>query len=334
MSKICYVAKKFTTAHRRIVNLANQILDEYTAQGFPYMTLRQLYYRFVARDIFPNNLKSYNYLKNIVGDARLAGLIDWNYLEDRTRNLATLQHFRGPQDALDKLTRWYHVDMWANQEWRPEVWIEKDALVGVIQDVCEENDVPYFSCRGYTSLSEMWRASNRLTRWVEGRQNPFIIHLGDHDPSGIDMSRDIYERLHETFMANCEFVRVALTMDQVNEYKPPPNPAKITDSRYKTYVAEYGDESWELDSLEPLKFRQLIELELDKLRNQNQWDQDSKEKARVKKQLTEVATDWEALPKNKRRLVEQEKQLADLTDKLSKAESTITKLKKRGNGRA
>lgn len=292
MSKLAYVAKKFSKSSLYIIAKANVILEEYAAQGFT-LTLRQLYYQFVARDLLPNTPKAYKQLGGIIGDGRLAGRIDWEYLEDRTRNLQMLQHFAGPQDALDKLNAWYHTDLWATQAWRPEVWIEKDALAGVIAGVCEENDIPYFSCRGYTSLSEMWRASLRLRKWMDKGQQPYIIHLGDHDPSGIDMSRDIYERLHRTFLADCEFNRVALNMDQIELYKPPPNPAKVTDSRYKTYIQDYGTESWELDALEPIRFRELIEDELLKLRDDKQWSRAVKAKEATRAKLQEIAKTWD-----------------------------------------
>lgn len=327
MAKFCYVEKRFNKGHRSTIARANSILDEYAAQGF-ILTLRQLYYQFVARGYIPNRQKSYKRLGGIVGDARLAGLIDWERLEDRTRNLAKLQHFNGAQDALNKLAGWYHVDMWAEQEWRPEVWIEKDALAGVIQGVCEENDIPYFSCRGYTSLSEMWRASLRLRHWMRQGQKPYIIHFGDHDPSGIDMSRDICDRIRKTFLSDCEFKRVALNMAQIEEYKPPPNPAKTTDSRYKAYIAEYGDESWELDALEPSKFRELVEGELEGVRDQPQWDRDTKEKARVKAQLVKVSEEWEQLESNKTRLVQLEREVKQYQSKLAKLK------KRKDNGSA
>lgn len=300
-----YWHKRFTRAHTKVIAQANVILEEYAMQGF-VLTLRQLYYKFVARGYIPNNHKSYKRLGSIIGSARLAGKIDWERIEDRMRSLAVLQHFRGPQDALDKLAGWYHIDMWAGQEYRPEVWIEKDALSGVIAGVCDENDVPYFCCRGYTSLSEMWRASQRLKRHSANGQKPFIIHFGDHDPSGIDMSRDIQDRLQEMFRAECGFLRVALTMEQVEEYQPPPNPAKVRDSRYKSYRDNYGEESWELDALEPAKFRELIEDKINEFRDEAQWKKDSTTRAAIKQQLIELAKDWEDVGRNKRKAKELE----------------------------
>lgn len=327
--KRCYVPKRFTRAHRQVIERANVILDEYAAQGF-VLTLRQLYYQFVARGYIKNHLKSYKYLGGIMGEGRLAGLVDWEYLEDRSRNLVTLTHFDGPQDALDRLTSWYHTDMWNNQRYRPEVWIEKDALSGVIAKVCEENDVPYFSCRGYTSLSEMWRASLRLRAHIQDGQTPYIIHFGDHDPSGIDMSRDITERLQDTFMADCQFLRVALNMDQIRELNPPPNPAKITDSRYKTYVKKFGQESWELDALEPRMFRDIISRELDGVRDLAAWKKDLREKEGVREKLKAIAGDWEGITSLNERIAQQQKDIARLGRELEKAKKGA---KKHASGR-
>lgn len=317
MSKICYVPARFEPKTLRTIKQANEILDEYNAQGF-VLTLRQLYYQFVARGLIPNNQKSYERLQELIAKARLAGHIDWEMIEDRTRNLMELNHYLSAQDGFDRLARSYGIDMWEKQPYRPEVWIEKDALIGVIQDVCHENDIPYFSCRGYTSLSEMWRASLRFREYMEQDQPPYIIHFGDHDPSGIDMSRDIYDRINNTFMSDCKFNRVALTMDQVEKYQPPPNPAKVTDSRYEAYVSQYGDESWELDALQPAVFRQLVEKELKKLRNQKQWDKDVAECEATRNQLVEVKDEWEMIGHNKQRLTKAAEEYLELKYKYDK----------------
>lgn len=315
MTCINYVPKKFSQGHENIIRAANEILNQYAQHGF-VLTLRQLYYQFVARDYLPNNLKSYKRLSGIIGEARLAGRIDWEAIEDRIRNLADLQHFADGKDALSKLVEWYHVDMWANQKYRPEVWIEKDALSGVIGRVCQENDVPYFSCRGYTSLSEMWRASMRLKGYADKGKTPFILHFGDHDPSGMDMSRDILDRLGDVFGARFEFSRIALNMDQIDELHPPPNPARVTDPRFKEYREQYGDESWELDALEPTHFRDLIEDKLRGFRDQKIWDKDAKAKEKVRETLRTLKDDWDDLPARAKRL-------ALLEELLPQAESEL-----------
>jgi hypothetical protein len=161
------------------------------------------------------------------------GLIDWDSIEDRTRFMRDLPTWDEPQDILKSAEKNYHRDLWSNQELRIEVWIEKDALVGVIESVCNEFDVPFLSCRGYVSDSEMWHQAIRLLAHKNKGQTTLVLHVGDHDPSGIDMSRDIRGRLQLfTAAPDCFHVkRIALTMAQIQELNPPPNPAKLTDSR-------------------------------------------------------------------------------------------------------
>ncbi len=257
MACITYVPKTFTSASRANIQLAREIIAEYVQSGFD-LTLRQLYYQFVARDLIPNTQRSYKRLGRLINDARLAGEIDWEHLVDRTRALQSLSNWETPADIIRSAACSFHVNLWEGQDFRPEVWIEKDALVGVIEPICNSLDVPFFSCRGYTSQSEMWRASQRLRRYSSEGQTPVVIHLGDHDPSGIDMSRDIKDRL-QLFGSDLEFIRVALNRDQIDLYSPPPNPTKVTDSRASAYMAEHGDESWELDALDPAEMETLIE---------------------------------------------------------------------------
>lgn len=271
MPCIEYVPKRFGDVALAVIDRANGILADYGAQGF-VLTLRQLYYQFVARDWLPNTQRSYSRLGAIINDARLAGLVDWDCLEDRTRNLEKMAHWAGPASIVRDCAKQFRLDRWAGQPYRPEVWIEKDALTGVIEGVCEEYDVPYFSCRGYTSQSEMWRAAMRLGAYAFDGQTPFVIHLGDHDPSGVDMSRDIRDRL-ALFGAQADFKRIALNQVQIDEYKPPPNPTKITDSRAAVYIAAFGDDSWELDALEPQVIISLIRAELDGILDRDEWNE-------------------------------------------------------------
>jgi len=298
MPRVCYASKQFTAGTLAIIEQANEIIVEYAAQGFD-LTLRQLYYQFVSRDLIPNRQNEYKRLGSIINDARLAGLIDWNAIVDRTRELRSLSHWEAPSDIVGACARQFRVDKWEGQEYRPEVWIEKDALIGVIQGVCNDLDVAYFSCRGYTSQSEMWSAAQRLIRYAEDGQTPFIVHLGDHDPSGIDMSRDITDRVM-LFMEHhgydpASVRRLALNMDQVEQYDPPPNPTKLTDSRANSYVAEYGQESWELDALEPTVMAALIRDAVESVRDEGLWEERVAEELRGREQLQLVASHWDGL---------------------------------------
>lgn len=259
MPKICYEEKKFRQTSLELISVINEIIEEYTAAGFD-LTLRQTYYQLVARGYIENTERSYKNTGSLINDARLAGLIDWYAITDRTRNLRGNSHWERPQDILSSARYSYMLDRWKDQPNYVEVWIEKDALVGVISSICNELDVPYFSCRGYTSQSEMWRAARRFqAQW--NKESRTIIHLGDHDPSGIDMTRDIQDRL-DLFGADAYVKRVALTMDQIDHYAPPPNPTKLSDARASGYIKNYGYECWELDALEPSVITALIKNEV------------------------------------------------------------------------
>lgn len=291
MPKICYIPKKFNDEHKSLIKTANEIITDYHEQGYD-LTLRQVYYQMVARDIIPNNMKSYKRLGGVIDDARLAGLIDWTAIVDRTRNLRSLSHWEEPGDIIKSAARGYHIDKWATQSHRPEVWVEKDALVGVIGQVCERWDVPYFSCRGYTSSSEMWLASQRLKSCSRKGQTPIIFHLGDHDPSGKDMTRDIDDRL-TLFMGGLGVERLALNIEQIELYSPPPNPAKITDSRAAKYMEEFGDDSWELDALEPSVIDALIEENIQAILDQEEWDEAVSQEEIARKSLQQAADRWD-----------------------------------------
>ena len=262
MPKIQYKSINFREDSLALIALVDGVISEYTSQGYD-LTLRQVYYQLVARGYIPNNERSYKNVGNLINDARLAGLIDWNAIQDRTRNIRRNSHWNSPPDIMDSVVYSYAIDTRETQPIYTEVWVEKDALIGIVQDISRALDVPCFSCRGYVSASEMWSAARRFIR-EDDRERRVILHLGDHDPSGKDMSRDIQERL-EMFGADVEVQRIALNFDQIEEFSPPPNPTKLTDSRATGYISEFGYECWELDALEPRVLTNLIRNEVEEL---------------------------------------------------------------------
>lgn len=269
--KQTYISKRFSAKSENLINLSNEIIEEYTKQGYD-LTLRQLYYQLVSRDYIVNDQKQYARLSKVISDARLAGQIDWYAIVDRTRNLRKNSHWSSPKSILDAVASQYRIDKWQNQKYRVECWIEKDALIGVISGICDRLDIPYFACRGYNSQSEMWRAGQRFEYYIADNQIPVILHLGDHDPSGMDMSRDIEERVN-MFVNQQEFrfKRLALNYNQVKQYSPPPNPTKLSDSRSSGYIEEFGESSWELDALSPKVISDLIEENVLDYRDENLW---------------------------------------------------------------
>lgn len=294
MSTVQYIPmKKFREDSLAKIAFANEILQDLTSRGYT-PTLRQVYYRFVAADRIANTQREYDNLGKLLNNARLCGLIDWTHMVDRTRNVQGVAHWEDPSEIIDACASQFRLDKWSDQPWYVEVWVEKDAQVDVIAKACDPLDVKYFSCRGYVSQSEMWAAAQRLLHKIDEGKEVAIIHLGDHDPSGIDMTRDIRDRL-SVFEAGCEVRRIALNMPQIEELQPPPNPAKITDSRARGYIAEFGEESWELDALDPDYTSGLIRKAVAEFRDDDLYEAREEEEREHRRALNLVLDNWDAV---------------------------------------
>lgn len=292
--KELFIERAFSAKSVDIIDKANEIIASYQAQGFT-LTLRQLYYQFVSRDLIANRQSEYKRLGSIINDARLAGLIDWSAIEDRTRNLRGGDGWaESPEDFIKGIAPGYSEALWNTQPNHIEVWIEKDALIGVIEPVCTRWRLPYFACRGYSSQSEQWRAGHRFRRYRRDGKNCHILHLGDHDPSGMDMTRDNADRLtmFTRSVYGVEVKRLALNWDQIEQYNPPPNPAKETDSRSGPYIAQFGESSWELDALEPMVIDQLIDEAINELIDLDAWEQAQATEERNRERIVRIADRW------------------------------------------
>ena len=292
-----FIDHNFAKSSIDLITKANEIVSEYVADGF-VLTLRQLYYQMVARDIIENKTQSYKRLGAILNDARYAGLVDWSALEDRTRNLKSQSHWTDPADIIYSAARSFALDKWSTQKQRPEIWVEKEALAGIVERAGQTNDVSYLSCRGYMSASEMYEAAQRIRARRRAGQETLIIYLGDHDPSGLDMSDGDIPKRFETFLSKygqspVEVNRVALNWDQIEQYQPPPNPAKETDSRFAAYQEQFGDESWELDALDPNTLLALIQDAIDAIKDQDAFEERAELEASQRRILTAASERWE-----------------------------------------
>ncbi len=286
----------FRSDTRKMIEILNSVIDEYLAQGYT-LTVRQLYYQMVARGYIPNTEKSYKRTTSVVNDARVAGLMDWDAIEDRTRSFVRMTRWASPASILRAASATYHMDMWSNQDYRVFCIVEKEALAGVLEGVCHRYDVPLLAARGYPSgtvLREFVELD--ILPAIEEGQEIRIIHLGDHDPSGIDMSRDLIERI-EMFAGeesgSVSLKRIALSMAQVQAQNPPPNPAKTTDSRFKDYRKKYGSESWELDALSPAYLNELVGDEIQEVIDDEAWEEREQLIADSKKKIVAAAAKLE-----------------------------------------
>lgn len=275
-----------------VIDQANLILADARRDGWTSMTLRQLYYQFVARAFIPNSVAEYKRLGRIVTDARYGGFIAWTAIEDAGRNSYHFPERATAETVLDGIERRLTVDPWADQDVYVEVWVEKQALEATIARPCGRLNTPYMACKGYLSASEAWRASLRFQRAIQNGKRPVLLHLGDHDPSGIDMTRDNGDRLEEFLRMGIEVRRIALNMDQVQQYNPPPNPAKEDDSRFPGYRAKYGENSWELDALNQNVIGEIITGNLRSFIDQEKWDAAMATQAARREPLAKLKSQW------------------------------------------
>jgi hypothetical protein len=141
MPKIRYENIKIRMGGLALIQKINSIIAEYDQAGYS-LTLRQVYYQLVARGIIPNNERSYKNVGKLISQGRLAGLIDWYAIEDRTRYIRSLSHWNEPGEIVASAARQYRIDLWDTQPQYVEVWVEKDALIGIIEQVAERHDIP------------------------------------------------------------------------------------------------------------------------------------------------------------------------------------------------
>lgn len=307
MAKIKFRDIRLSADNKLRLTQINNIIAEYQKLGLR-LTLRQLYYQLVSRDIIPNKLPEYAKLSKILTEGRMSGIVDWAAIEDRLRSAEKPSSWDSPKDIMDTVIAAYAKPRLHGQTNYIEVWVEKDALSGVLSEVTRPYHVPIQVNRGYSSVTAIYASYKRFRDALEAGQHITILYLGDFDPSGVDMIRDVYDRPLEMLLAKAtdvlkdiyepdaiheegttifehletkyyddkrawsfdddeerhyfdpwkalvldrfQVVSIALTTEQIDQYNPPPNPAKMTDPRAADFVAKHGYESWEVDALRP-----------------------------------------------------------------------------------
>lgn len=300
------------------------IIQDYLSKGYR-LTLRQLYYQLVSKDLIPNHDKLYKKMSALLDDLRYSGLVDWNAIEDRGRIPYLPYSVNGVKDAIEDAALTYRIDRQQGQSQVVEVWTEKDAISGILKRITQKYHVRLVVNKGYSSSTAMHRAYLRFAEQINEGNKVTVLYFGDHDPSGLDMIRDIRERinfflskgdmlnsdlvdqhieeeyedhdkvdlmylnddsegekLQDLFNGESqpafwkafdshkqsiyvkdtvpfEVIPIGLTMEQINEFNPPPNPAKISDPRAKWYIKQYGNTSWEVDAIEPEDMEEIVE---------------------------------------------------------------------------
>ncbi|MBI2916482.1 MAG: hypothetical protein HYY01_00665 [Chloroflexi bacterium] len=235
-----------------ILTRAVEILD-----GTHPMTVRQVFYQLVSCHAIENAPASYNAVINVLRDARLNGEVPWEWIEDRLRRPRSVGMWSGLGDFVATARAAYRRDVWATQPAYVEVWLEKDALSGVFEDLLAAYGVTLNVGRGYDGWSSLKSAADRYEGW----SHVTVLYFGDFDPSGEDMVRSLEARL-ATLGATPQIIKCALTRDDIDRYQLPPAFTKRTDTRRARFVSLHGDLAVELDAMPPSLLRDRLETEI------------------------------------------------------------------------
>ena len=283
---------------KRLIRAVLGVLDSEGALDGTYpMTMRAVFYKLVKSDLIENTDRKYDDLCDAISKARRDGIIPFHAITDRTRFLREDTTHESIGDALDYGVKNFAIDLWESQPERFEVWVEKDALLGYVEQACDPLRVPYISTRGYASDDAAKEAAERTKqckRWLT------VLHLADHDPSGVDMTRDLEERL-DFFEAECDVERIGLNPDQIAAMNQPPNLAKRTDTRTKKYFdafPEYRDgdrvKCWELDALDRDVFVETLKSRIKSAMKADEWNAALEREKEMREQMQKFVAVWHA----------------------------------------
>ena len=248
--------------YEEVVEAALDVFKQYDTA----LTLRQLYYRLVSRHLFPNTINSYKRLSRLMVRAREEGAVPVNCLEDRSRRVLGRGDagYTSAQDFLKRRLaslresyKEFRMPMWDVQPNYIVVSLEKDALSRLVGDIANQYAVRTFPTRGYPSFTYVQRMAGYIRNRLKGKPT-VVLYFGDFDPSGVDIERDLSERLGKYNAGEFIVYRVALTKDQIVKYSLPPMPVKRSDARADNFLASYGNESVELDALDPRTLKLMV----------------------------------------------------------------------------
>ena len=217
------------------------------------MTVRQVFYQATVRSIIEKTEAGYTKVQTDLALMRRAGELPYEWLADNTRWQRKPRTFNSVEEALKQTAQLYRKNLWASADAYVEIWLEKDALAGVVWPVTAAYDVPLMVARGYASLSFLHTAAEFINDLTVPA---YIYHLGDYDPSGVNAAEKIEQTLRELApYAEIYFVRIAVTPGQIQEWNLPTRPTKASDTRAKNF----GEISVELDAIEPEVLRTIVE---------------------------------------------------------------------------
>jgi hypothetical protein len=285
-----------------IVKAVNEVLAQY----YMPLTLRQIYYRLVAKLLIPNTVTAYKTLSKLLVKARERGDVDDTRIEDRSRQVLGVgdwgyENFDAFLDDrikhLKDSWQYWTRPLWKNQPKNVLIALEKDALSRLFVDVADNFNVQVFPTRGYGSYTYV----KEMAQKMNSDKPTIVLYFGDYDPSGRDIQRDLETRLKAYGGQNFTVTRIALTKEQIAQYNLPPRPEDAAtleklrrDPRTKTYGMEYAAE---LDALEPTTLQEIIRQAIQSQIDPQKWNetltQIKEEQQKLKEKLAKLKIEWE-----------------------------------------
>jgi hypothetical protein len=277
---------KFRSKNRALQVRAVEVLE----QERP-MTLRQLYYRLVSAGHLANRQPEYKRLGNLMTRLREAGDVPRTWIVDNVRSTLKPSSWSGLADFGESVRDCYRLDFWAGMDAHVEIFVEKDAVAGTVQPVTQRYDVALRVCRGYSSISF---AGEIADLWTEVEKPVYAYYLGDFDPSGFDLERDLREKLEryskrlDCFLRydrdgaprpdrapdgnTTVWNRLAIRAGDFDQFGLVRLPVKEKDMRSAGFVARYGSDCAEVDALPPTELRRRVEEAIRSHINQARWE--------------------------------------------------------------
>ncbi len=284
--------KKGRELTKQIIEETKKTIAEYDTA----ITVRQLYYRLVSAHTIPNTINSYKNFDRILSKIRKMGLIQDGQIVDNSKPATFPNVFEDLPDFLITASQSYKRNHWQTQSNHIEVWCEKDALSGILQPICSEYQVPLVVGRGYQSLTNKKKAAERFKEFHANGKSNTILYLGDFDPSGLDIVRDLKENL-SALGTNPQIKQVALTLEQIKKHKLPPILTKESDPRTANYITKYGDIAVELDALPPTELRKLISSAIAKFIDGKSWDKSKETEQTEQIKLNQLISQFDGAKK-------------------------------------
>jgi hypothetical protein len=275
----------FRSKNKKLVEGAIAILAEEKP-----MTLRQLYYRCISAGLIENSQREYQRLGKVMTRLREGGEVPRTWIVDHVRSTLKPSSWSGLADFADTVRDAYRKDFWNSLNHHVEVFVEKDAIAGTIQQVTTEYDVALRVCRGYASVSfagEIAETWSRITKPI------FAYYLGDFDPSGFDIERDLRQKLSR-YSGGCSFywTRLAVRSDDFDDFDLIRLPVKKRDPRARSFVCEHGDYGAEVDAISPNELRHRVQQAILSHVDMSRWQKLQEVERLEQESVARIATAW------------------------------------------